>query len=109
MSLTQLRALARRLEQQPQLVEHQRHVDGVAAQPLHAEQEGQRRLELGRQEQHLEVEEGLLAGQEVGLPCQEGKPGLTFSVPKNIFRGILSAGQDPAWIQRLFSGRFFSH
>lgn len=72
MTLTQLGALARRLEQQPQLVQHQRHVHGVAAQPLHAEQEGHGRLELGRQEQDLEVEEGVLAGSEVGLSCWRG-------------------------------------
>jgi len=67
--LTELGTLAGGLEQQPQLVEHQGHVHAVAPQPLHAEQEGHGRLKLGRQEQHLEVQEGLLAGREVGLPC----------------------------------------
>ena len=74
--LTELGALARRLEQQPQLVEDQGHVHAVAAQALHAEQEGHGRLELGRQEQHLEVQEGLLAGREVGLPWwRKWRPG----------------------------------
>lgn len=68
--LTQLSALAGRLEQQLQLVQHQRHVHGVAAQSLHPEQEGHGRLELGGEEQHLEVEEGLLAGREMGLACR---------------------------------------
>lgn len=67
--LTQLGALTRRLQQQPQLVQHQGHVHGVAAQPLHPKQEGHGRLELSRQEQHLEVQEGLLAGREMGLSC----------------------------------------
>lgn len=70
-SLTQLSALARRLEQQLQLVQHQCHVHGVAAQPLHPEQEGHGRLELSGQEQHLEIQEGLLAGREMGLACWE--------------------------------------
>lgn len=42
-------------------------MDSVAAQPLHAEEKGDGRLELRRQEQHLEVEEGLLVHREVGL------------------------------------------
>lgn len=71
LSLTQLSALARRLEQQLQLVQRQRHVHGVAAQSLHSEQEGHRCLELRGQEQHLEVQEGLLAGREMGLSCWE--------------------------------------
>lgn len=82
-------------------------MDGVTPQPLHAEQEGQRRLELGRQEQHLEVQEGLLAGQEMGLPCQEAN-GENFQYSKT-FQGILSALKlrtGPTWIQRLFTGRF---
>lgn len=65
--LTQLGALTRRLQQQPQLVQYQGNVHGVAAQPLHPKQEGHGRLELSRQEQHLEVQEGLLAGREMGL------------------------------------------
>lgn len=46
---------------------------GVAPQPLHAEQEGYGRLELGRQEQHLEVQERLLACREVGLAYEGGR------------------------------------
>lgn len=42
-------------------------MDGMAAQPLRAEEEGDGRLELRGQEQHLEVEEGLLVHCEVGL------------------------------------------
>lgn len=63
--------MARWLQQQPQLVQDQRHMHGVTPKSLHAKQEGQRRLELGRQEQNLEIQEGLLAGQEMGLSCQE--------------------------------------
>lgn len=44
-------------------------MDSVAAQPLHAEEKGDGRLELRGQEQHLEVEEGLLVHCEVGLAC----------------------------------------
>lgn len=40
---------------------------GVTAQTLHPEQEGDGCLELRSQEQHLEVQEGLLAGREVRL------------------------------------------
>lgn len=76
--LTQLSALAGRLEQQLQLVQDQRHVHGVAAESLHPEQEGHRRLELSRQEQHLEIEEGLLAGGEMGLSCWEEDRGRSF-------------------------------
>lgn len=42
-------------------------MDGMAAQPLHAEEKGDSCLELRCQEQHLEVEEGLLVHCEVGL------------------------------------------
>lgn len=63
--------MAGRLQQQPQLVQDQRHVHGMAPESLHAKQERHRRLELSRQEQNLEVQEGLLAGHEVGLSCQE--------------------------------------
>lgn len=66
-TLTELRTLPGGFQKQLQLEEHQGHVDGVAAQPLHAEEEGDGRLELRRQEQHLEVEEGLLVHREVGL------------------------------------------
>lgn len=75
LQLTQLSALAGRLEQQLQLVQDQRHVHSVAAESLHPEQECHRRLELSRQEQHLEIEEGLLAGREMGLSCWEDDRG----------------------------------
>jgi len=42
-------------------------VDSVAAQPLHAEEESNGGFELRRQEEDLEVEEGLLVHREVGL------------------------------------------
>lgn len=42
-------------------------MDSVAAQPLHAEEKGNGGFKLRRQEQHLEVEEGLLVHREVGL------------------------------------------
>jgi len=69
MTLTQLSALARRLQQQPQLVQDQRHVHGVTPKSLDAKQESHGRLELSRQEQHLEIQEGLLACGEMGLSC----------------------------------------
>lgn len=68
--LTQLSALTGRLQQQPQLIQDQGHVHGVAAQPLHTEQERHGCLKLSRQEQHLEVQEGVLDRCEVGLTCQ---------------------------------------
>ena len=42
-------------------------MDSVAAQPLHTEEKGNGGFKLRRQEQHLEVEEGLLVHREVGL------------------------------------------
>lgn len=72
MELTQLGALTGRLQQQPQLVQDQGHVHGVAAEPLHTEQERHGCLELSRQEQHLEVQEGVLDRREVGLACRTG-------------------------------------
>ncbi|TNN68257.1 hypothetical protein EYF80_021579 [Liparis tanakae] len=57
------------IRQQPQLVQDQRHVHGVTPKPLHAKQESHGRLELSRQEQHLEIQEGLLARGEMGLSC----------------------------------------
>lgn len=79
--LTQLSALTGRLEKQPQLVENQGDVDGVAAESLHAEQERHGRLELSRQEQDLEVQEGLLARREMRLACRS-KDGWE-KIPKN--------------------------
>lgn len=70
--LTELRALSRGFQKQLQFKEHQRHVDGVAAQPLRAEEKGDRGLELRREEEHLEVEEGLLVHREVGLAWGAG-------------------------------------
>lgn len=70
--LTELRALSRGFQKQLQFKEHQRHVDGVAAQPLRAEEKGDRGLELRREEEHLEVEEGLLVHREVGLAWRAG-------------------------------------
>lgn len=82
-------------------------MDGVTSQSLHAEQEGQRRLELSRQEQHLEVEEGLLAGQEVGLSCQDAdKENFHYSRES---LGILSAWKlrtGPTFMEGLISGLF---
>ena len=68
-TLTELSALSGRLQQQPQLVQNQRHVHGVTPKSLDTKQERHGRLKLSREEQHLEVEEGLLAGREVGLSC----------------------------------------
>lgn len=65
--LTQLSTLTGRLEKQPELVENQGDVDGVAAESLHTEQERHGSLKLSGQEQHLEVQEGLLARREMGL------------------------------------------
>lgn len=45
----------------------------MAAQPLHAEEKGDCSFELRCQEQHLEVEEGLLVHREVGLAWQRRK------------------------------------
>lgn len=42
-------------------------MDSMAAQPLHTEEKGNGSLKLRSQEQHLEVEEGLLVHREVGL------------------------------------------
>lgn len=47
-------------------------MDGVAAQPLRAEEKGDGGLELRREEEHLEVEEGLLVHREVGLAWGAG-------------------------------------
>lgn len=44
----------------------------MAAQPLRAEEKGDRGLELRREEEHLEVEEGLLVHREVGLAWGAG-------------------------------------
>lgn len=46
-------------------------MDSMAAQPLHAEEKGNGSFKLCSQEQHLEVEEGLLVHREVGLACGE--------------------------------------
>ena len=54
-------------QQEVELVEDERYVNGVAANTLDARHELNGRLELGGQEQHLEVEEGLLVGIEVTL------------------------------------------
>jgi len=67
--LTQLSALTRRLQQQPQLVQDQRNMHSVAAKSLHTKQESHRCLKLSCQEQHLEIQEGLLARREMGLAC----------------------------------------
>lgn len=49
-------------------------MDSMAAQPLHAEEKGNGSFKLCSQEQHLEVEEGLLIHREMGLACRrEGK------------------------------------
>lgn len=42
-------------------------MDSMAAQPLHAEEKGNCSFKLRCQEEHLEVEEGLLVHREVGL------------------------------------------
>lgn len=68
-TLTQLSALARRLQQQPQLIQDQCHVDSVTPKPLDTKQERHRRLKLSCQEQHLEIQERLLARGEMGLSC----------------------------------------
>lgn len=47
-------------------------MDSMAAEPLHAEEKGDGGLKLCSQEQHLEVEEGLLVHREVGLACRRG-------------------------------------
>ena len=47
-------------------------MDSMAAQPLHAEEEGNGSFKLCSQEQHLKVEEGLLVHREVGLACRSG-------------------------------------
>lgn len=85
-TLTQLSALARRLQQQPQLVQHQRHVHSVTPEPLGTEQEGHGRLELSRQEQHLEIQEGLLAGGEMRLSCwtQDKRKGVRLDVSLSV-------------------------
>lgn len=44
----------------------------MAAQPLHAEEESNGSFELRRQEEDLEVEEGLLVHREVGFACGPG-------------------------------------
>lgn len=71
--LTELSTLSRGLQKQLQLKEHQGHVNGMAAQPLHAEEKGNCGFKLRGQEQHLEVEEGLLVHREVGLTWERRK------------------------------------
>lgn len=68
-ALTQLSTLTGRLEQQPQLVQDQRHVHSMTPKSLNAKQESHRRLKLSCQEQHLEIQEGLLARREMWFPC----------------------------------------
>lgn len=68
-TLTQLSALARGLQQQPQLIQDQRHVHRMTPKSLNAKQERHRSLKLSSQEQHLEIQERLLAGREMGLSC----------------------------------------
>ncbi len=69
--LTELRLAAARRQEQLELVQHDGDVHGVAAQPLEARQELDGRLELRRQQQHLEVHERLLVRVEVRLPCKQ--------------------------------------
>lgn len=47
-------------------------MDSMAAQTLHTEEKGNGSLKLCSQEQHLEVEEGLLVHREVGLAWRRG-------------------------------------
>lgn len=47
-------------------------MDSMAAQPLHAEEESNGSLELCRQEEDLEVQEGLLVHCEVRLTWGTG-------------------------------------
>ena len=51
-----------------ELVEDERYVNGVASNTLNTRHELNGCLELGSQEQHFKVEEGLLVGVEVTLP-----------------------------------------
>lgn len=44
---------------------------GVTPESLNSKQESHRRLKLSRQEQHLEIQEGLLARRKMGLACRE--------------------------------------
>ena len=50
-----------------EFVEDECHVHGVTSHALNARHELNGRLKLGRQQQHLKVEERLLVGVEVAL------------------------------------------
>lgn len=63
----------------------------MAAQPLRAEEKGDRGLELRREEEHLEVEEGLLVHREVGLAWGAGDTADSEGFPA----GGLAAGRGP--------------
>lgn len=45
-------------------------MDSMTAQSLHSEEKGNGSFKLCSEEQHLEVEEGLLVHCEVGLACR---------------------------------------
>lgn len=72
-------------------------MDGVAAQPLRAEEKGDRGLELRRQEEHLEVEEGLLVHREVGLAWRTGHTADSERFPA----GSLAPGRSPVCFEDL--------
>lgn len=72
-------------------------MDSVAAQPLHAEEKSDGGFKLCSQEQHLEVEEGLLVHREVGLACRRG--GKTYS--GGSCRSRMTLGScGPCWAER---------
>lgn len=72
-------------------------MDSMAAQPLHAEEKGNGSFELCSQEQHLEVEEGLLVHREVGLACRRG--GKTYS------EGSCQQLSDPGYLLAMLGGK----
>lgn len=78
-------------------------MDGVAAQPLRAEEKGDRGLELRREEEHLEVEEGLLVHREVGLAWRAGDTADSEGFPA----GGLAPGRGPGQWATLWTWTWF--
>lgn len=105
MLLTKLCALSRWFKKQLEFVQHQRHVDGMAAQTFHPKEKRYGRFELRGQEKHLEVQEGLVAGREMRFTWKQLKRVLnsvhTFTNLRNNINHICTTHKRMKWIWML--------